>query len=937
MKQKKKVLLIGWDAADWKVINPLLDEGKMPNLEMLVNGGVMGNLATLSPALSPMLWTSIATGKRPFKHGILGFTEPDPHSGAIRPISNFSRKTRALWNILNLKGMKSNVVGWWPSHPAEPINGVIISNHFQRAVAPLNKQWPLQPGTVHPGRLEKNIARLRLHPGELSAEHIVPFVPNFDKIDQDKDHRLENLSKTISECTSIHAAATALMQLEPWDFMAVYYDSIDHFCHGFMRYHPPRMKGVPEEEFELFKGVVEGGYRYHDMMLGVLLALAGEETTVILISDHGFHPDHLRPEHVPVEPAGPAIQHRDQGIIVMKGPGIKKDEVIHGANLLDIVPTILSIYNLPVGEDMDGVPLVNAFSVRPEVASISSWDDEPGEDGTHSEEMANDPIEAMESIKQLVALGYIEEPDENKEKAISDTVRELEYNLSRSYMDANRHFEAVPILEKLMEKYREESRFGIHLLRCLQSLGRTDEAGYVLEKIVENKKETADRACKELKEWQEHNKDIKPEDLEEKERRKLRRLNAKANFNPFAMAYYKASQLQAEGDAEAALAQLEMVEKLNSENAGLHIKKGEAYLDMKQWDKAEKSFRRAWGIDRESPSVHIGLCRSLLGLRRNAMAVDEALSAIGFAYFNPAAHFFLGVALHRAGSPLKAVEALKVAVLQNPNHVGALRRLAYILEKRLNDPVVAADYKDRASEAMRRIRDMKSGKVNPADALGPKRAAATSDQDILEIGKESEKPVVPLAEIITIVSGLPRSGTSMMMQMLEAGGVSPLMDSHRPTDSNNKRGYYEDERAKGIRRDVSWLPEARGKAVKIVAQLLSRLPAVKENHYGIIFMLRELDEVLASQGDMLSDQGRKGAGMSELLLKNTFIRQLRRIRKLLAIRKVPTLYILYRDCIRDPATEAARVNAFLGGSLDEAAMAAAVDSKLYRHKQGYCK
>jgi len=82
----KKVLLIGWDAADWKVINPLLDQGLMPTLDDFINHGVMGNLATLRPILSPMLWNSIATGKRANKHGIHGFMEPDTQNGGIRPV-----------------------------------------------------------------------------------------------------------------------------------------------------------------------------------------------------------------------------------------------------------------------------------------------------------------------------------------------------------------------------------------------------------------------------------------------------------------------------------------------------------------------------------------------------------------------------------------------------------------------------------------------------------------------------------------------------------------------------------------------------------------------------------------------------------------------------------------------------------------------------------
>jgi len=111
-RSPRKLLLIGWDAADWKVIHPLLDAGKMPTLEKLINNGVMGNLATLEPPLSPMLWTSIATGKRPDKHGILGFTEPDPQGKGIRPVMGSSHKVKAIWNILTQKGYKTHVVGW---------------------------------------------------------------------------------------------------------------------------------------------------------------------------------------------------------------------------------------------------------------------------------------------------------------------------------------------------------------------------------------------------------------------------------------------------------------------------------------------------------------------------------------------------------------------------------------------------------------------------------------------------------------------------------------------------------------------------------------------------------------------------------------------------------------------------------------------------------
>ncbi|MFO1433854.1 MAG: hypothetical protein U1F76_27780 [Candidatus Competibacteraceae bacterium] len=108
--------------------------------------------------------------------------------------------------------------------------------------------------------------------------------------------------------------------------------------------------------------MVDGAYQFHDLMLGALLALTGEDTTVIIVSDHGFHPDHLRPKELPNEPAGPAEEHRTFGVFAMKGLGIKRDRLVYGASLLDITPTILTLYGLPLGRDMDGKPLLTALA-----------------------------------------------------------------------------------------------------------------------------------------------------------------------------------------------------------------------------------------------------------------------------------------------------------------------------------------------------------------------------------------------------------------------------------------------------------------------------------------------------------------------------------------------------------------------------------------------
>ena len=138
---KRKVLLIGWDAADWEHITPLLEEGLMPTLDALIDRGVMGNLATLQPILSPMLWNSVATGKLADKHGIHGFIEPDPVNGGARPYTSTSRKCKALWNILSQSGLSSNIIGWWASHPAEPIKGNVVTNAFGEVRFDPEKGW----------------------------------------------------------------------------------------------------------------------------------------------------------------------------------------------------------------------------------------------------------------------------------------------------------------------------------------------------------------------------------------------------------------------------------------------------------------------------------------------------------------------------------------------------------------------------------------------------------------------------------------------------------------------------------------------------------------------------------------------------------------------------------------------------------------------------
>ncbi|MEW5724727.1 MAG: hypothetical protein AB1896_16565, partial [Thermodesulfobacteriota bacterium] len=187
-----------------------------------------------------------------------------------------------------------------------------------------------------------------------------------------------------------------------------------------------------------------------------------------------------------------------------------------------------------------------------------------------------------------------------------------------------------------------------------------------------------------------------------------------------------------------------------------------------------------------------------------------------------------------------------------------------------------------------------------------------------------------LDQIALVVTGLPRSGTSMMMQMLEAGGLPVLSDSVREPDQDNPKGYFEYEPVRHIGRDNSWLPEAKGRAVKIVVPLLIHLPPAARFQYRVIFMERPLGEILASQKKMLDRRDREGAALPEEKLRDLFARGVRQTKRALSARGIPTLVVEYLECLENPGETAARVNSFLGGGLDEKAMAAAVSQDLYR-------
>jgi predicted AlkP superfamily phosphohydrolase/phosphomutase/tetratricopeptide (TPR) repeat protein len=969
----RKVLLVGWDAADWKLIQPLMDAGLMPVTRRLVEGGVMANLLTLSPVLSPMLWTSIATGKRPFNHGILGFTEPMPGDKGVQPITNLSRSTKAIWNILCQNGKRCNVVGWWPSSPVEPIDGAMVSNHYQKSTGHDPADWQVAAGTLHPERLAGELADLRVHPTEITAEQILPFLPEGHRIDQQTDGRLEAVVKNIAECASIQNAATFLMEEEPWDFTAVYFDAIDHFCHGFMKYHPPRLEWIPEKDYEIYKNVVTAGYVFHDMMLGRLCELAGDEATVIIVSDHGFHPDHLRRKELPHEPAGPAAEHREHGVFIINGPGIRRDELIHGANLLDVTPTILSVFGLPTGDDMDGRALAEVFEAEHHIETLSSWDEVPGASGEHPAGMEQNADEAREAMEQLIALGYVERPSEDGAEAARKARQENQYNLAKSYIHAGMHGKALPILHELYRDNPLEFRFGIQAAICLQNLEYVDDLEQLvgdmrerwlkasalakarLNEIAEiaRERKKLQNEIRELRDAHEQQLELpegaeKPRPLErifsEKEYAVIKTLRAVARGNVAALDYMDGWVALCRGEHEQALQMLNAAEGSESGGAGYHYQLGETYRRLQRPDEAIEQFQKVLALDPHDWGAHLGLAQSHLASGNRSKAEELARASLALNYRLAPAHFVLGTCLRRDGQYSAARDCYEKALENNPNFPEVHEALAGLWREKLRNVETAARHEALAQELRREREERKETRLAldlPAydEVDYPKELPEFPESHIVPrlgdapMSERKEAAAGDASDTIYVVTGLPRSGTSMMMQMLRAAGIRPMTDNVREADENNPKGYLELERVKSLAQANDWLDDAHGQSLKVVSPMLPFLPQAKT--YRVILMQRNADEIVVSQRQMLTRLDKSGGKLDDSALKNFLESQNAFAQDRLKAHSVHCLTLNYVDVVQQPQDYAAQVASFLGLT-DEAAidaMVAVVDASLHRERR----
>lgn len=841
--KKSKTLLIGWDAADWKVIWPLLAKGQMPALKKMIEKGVYGNMSTMNPPYSPMLWSTVATGKTPDKHGVLGFLEIRPDLNGVQPVTVNSRKSRALWNIFHNQGLKSNLIGWWPSFPAEPINGIVVSDKFQKVNKDIRKKSPIPKGSVHPENYLNDIRDLRMFPQEVTESHILPFIPKANNINTKESKSLITFSKILAENVSVHCAATHAMRNSDWDFMAVYYDAIDHFCHAFMKFYPPKLEDIPEDKYEIYKDVVSSAYRFQDMMLERMMDLAGEDTTIIIMSDHGYESGNKRILKMPKYQAAPALEHRQFGIFVASGPKIKKNQKVFGLGLIDVAPTILHLHNLPIGNDMDGKVALDIF-IDPKIPKyIESWENVDGDFGEHinSENSESSILNNQEALEQLIELGYIDRPDENIETAILKTKCDLKHNLAKVFMGKKDYENSKSIL-----------------LELIQEKEPVDIVPYYMDLLtISLDQEEFDKAEIYLNE--------------------LRSLDKKFEINTY---FSEAKILISKNKIKQAL-ELLIKAKNNKPNGEVWFQIGKIYTRLSRFEEAKEAFENALQFEIDNAKFHQALAVVFLRIEEFEEAADHALTAIELVKYFPEAHYTLGEALEKMGDLENAKKAYETAYALKPK----------------------THY--RAQKAIENINDKKASLLTFNDKI------STMFYD----------------NQIVVVSGLPRSGTSLMMQMLQSGGIEVLTDSNRKADVSNPKGYLEYKPVMALHKDNSWLNIAQNKSIKIVAPLLKFLDP--KYRYKVIFMTRDLSEVVKSQQKMIG----KDIDTLPVKLFEAYKRQLQQVETWKEKEpSVEFIYIDYKDAIYNTERTVKKVASFVGKQLNTEAMQSCVDKNLHRNK-----
>ncbi|MEZ4216477.1 MAG: tetratricopeptide repeat protein [Myxococcota bacterium] len=662
-----RAVVIGIDGADWRIVDPLIEAGRMPNLAALRERGSSGPIRTLVDyPLSPVVWTSVVTGKTPAKHGITWFLV-DRKDGSRVPVRSHNRRAKALWNVLAERGLRAVSIGWWASYPAEDVGpGVMVSDGLgfhgfgrtAREGDDARKVWPSErfgefDALVPPEQsVSYDFTKRFLHLSEEQFRNARFDPARTARADPDNPlHLFQQYAVTAQGYTSI---AEKLLG-EPYDLFLVYFEQVDSFSHLFMKHAAPRLEWISEEDHALFEDAVTEWYAYQDELLGRLLAKIDLDTTaVFVLSDHGFKSGERRihSEHT-VDINAAHLDHEPEGILLAAGPGIRRGAKIEEASVLDLAPTVLQYLGLPVGKDMDGKSLAGVFEpellgARP-LAYVSTYEGEPKAKPTGEDVAELGADELAENEERLATLGYVEKSGGEADAGADDeSSPEIHDNLARIHARAGELDQAVAEFEKALALAPNDADalLGLSAIAAQRGNGARAEQ---LAKIA---------------------------------------LASNPDFPP---ALAQLADLRREaGDPRECARLYEQAVALHDAMPGLYLGLGDCQQRAGEFAKAEAAFTRASELDPDSIAAvyNLGVTAFQQGREEDAIALYERAlaidpkSALAAAILNN-----LGTVHLDRGEKEKAIARWKEAVAASPAQLESRYNLAaqYLEQGKLDD------------------------------------------------------------------------------------------------------------------------------------------------------------------------------------------------------------------------------------------------------------
>jgi len=412
------VIFIALDGADWDIIDPLIEKGKLPNFEKMVQGGTRADLESLDKewvfypeekkwGTSPAIWTSAATGKLPSEHGINDFIVMD--EGVMFPITSNYLTARPVWDVFGEAGLKVAVIGWWASWPAKPVNGFMVSDHVGISRWDLTTNYRKAGfhlhGDTYPLSLLDEIAPYRRAPSQISTEEALKLC-NIGRMTEGLNEGKKLFELKIAIASDLTYAGVGLYLMDSYhpDFVTPYIEGVDIVQHLFWKYMAPdtSLYDVRKEDVDNLGGVIASYHVLVDSILGEYLKRTGERDCVIIASDHGFMSSNVRSRiHISGE-------HDRTGVLLMYGSGIRKGFRMEKVNILDVTPMLLYLENQPQAHDMSGEVPLDAFTEDFKRERSIRYVDTYEKEGAYQVIKRHIPSQVDSALlEKLEALGYL--------------------------------------------------------------------------------------------------------------------------------------------------------------------------------------------------------------------------------------------------------------------------------------------------------------------------------------------------------------------------------------------------------------------------------------------------------------------------------------------------------------------------------------------------